>query len=89
MFICDLKQKTPIIYLKQKTPTIYLTVRYGHRYLTVRFGLGGIAILPWNADICNLGRGFLVTDCMSFLQTPGTHGQNMRPKRLSNISIEI
>ena len=30
------------------------------------------------ADICNLGSGFLATDYMSFLQSPGTQGQNMR-----------
>ena len=36
-----------------------------------------------HADICNLGSGFLATDYMSFLQSPGTKGQNMRPNRLS------
>ena len=36
-----------------------------------------------HADICNLGSGFLATDYMSFLKSPGTQGQNMRPSRLS------
>ena len=41
-----------------------------------------------HADICNLGSGFLATDyIMSFLQSPGTQGQNMRPNRLSHIYI--
>ena len=31
-----------------------------------------------HADTCNLISGFLATDCMSFLQSPGTEGQNMR-----------
>ena len=39
-----------------------------------------------NADICNVGSGFLVTDCISFVQSPGTQGQNMRPNRLSYIT---
>ena len=38
-----------------------------------------------HADICNVGLGFLATDYMSFLQSLGTEGQNMRPKRLSHI----
>ena len=38
-----------------------------------------------HADICNLGSVFLATDYMSFLQSPGTQGQNMRPNRLSHI----
>ena len=38
-----------------------------------------------HADICNLGSGFLGTDYMSFLQSPGTRDQNMRPNRLSHI----
>ena len=37
-----------------------------------------------HADICNVGRGFLATDYMSFLQSPGTEGQNLRPNRLSH-----
>ena len=37
-----------------------------------------------HADICNLGSGFLATDYMSFVQSPGTQGQNMRPSRLSH-----
>ena len=32
---------------------------------------------------CDLGSGFLATDYMSFLQSPGTQGQNIRPNRLS------
>ena len=36
-----------------------------------------------HTDICNLGSGFLATDYMSFLHSPGTQGQNMRP----NISL--
>ena len=35
-----------------------------------------------HADIFNLGSGLLATDCMSFLQSPGTQGQNTRPNRL-------
>ena len=38
-----------------------------------------------HADICNLGSGFLATNCMSFLKGPGTQGQNMRPNMLSHI----
>ena len=38
-----------------------------------------------HADICNLGSGFLATDYMSLLQSPGTQFQNMRPNRLSYI----
>ena len=53
----------------------------------VRFGressVGGEFAL--HADICTLGSGFLATDYMSFLQNPGTRGQNMSPNRLSNI----
>ena len=30
-----------------------------------------------HADICNLGSGFLAADYMSFLQSPGTQGQNI------------
>ena len=41
------------------------------------------------AVICNLGSGFLATDYMCFLQSPGIEGQNMRPNRLSNIYIEV
>ena len=41
-----------------------------------------------HADICNLSSGFLATDYISFLQSPGTEGRNMRPNRLSHI-IEI
>ena len=37
-----------------------------------------------HADICNLGCGFLETDYMSFVQSPGTQAQNMRPNRLNN-----
>ena len=54
----------------------------------------GMCGLGWKAqlvrylpciDICNLGSGFLSADFMSFVQTPRTQGQNMRPIRLSNI----
>ena len=38
-----------------------------------------------HADICNMGSGFRATDYMSFLQSPGTQDQNMRPNRLSHI----
>ena len=38
-----------------------------------------------HADICNQGSCFLATDYMSFLQSQGTQGQNMRPIRLSLI----
>ena len=41
-----------------------------------------------HADIWSLGSGFLATDFISFLQSPGTEGRNMRPNRLSHI-IEI
>ena len=37
------------------------------------------------ALICNLGQGFLATDYMSFLQSPITKGQNMRPNRFTHI----
>ena len=33
-----------------------------------------------HADICNVGPGFMATDYMSFLESPGTEGENMRPK---------
>ena len=36
-------------------------------------------VFALHADICNLGSGFLVTDCMSFLQSPDAQGKNMRP----------
>ena len=42
----------------------------------------------YNADICNLDWGFQATDYMSFLQSPGTQGQNMRQKSLV-IYVEI
>ena len=42
-----------------------------------------------HADICNLGSGFLAADYMSFLQSPGTQSQNMRPNRLTHIYIYI
>ena len=38
-----------------------------------------------HADICNVGSGFLSTDYMSFLQSPGTEGQNTRPNRVNHI----
>ena len=38
-----------------------------------------------HADLCNLGSGFLANDSMSFVQIPGTQGQNMRTNRFSNI----
>ena len=38
-----------------------------------------------HADICNVGSGFLATDYMSFLQSPGTEGQNTRPNRVNHI----
>ena len=38
-----------------------------------------------HADICNLGSGFLVADYKSFVQSPGTLGQNMKPNRLCHI----
>ena len=40
-----------------------------------------------HADVCNLGSGFLATNYMSFLQSPGTQGQNMGPNRVSHIYI--
>ena len=42
---------------------------------------------PLYADICNLGSGFLATAYMSFLQSPGTRGQNMRPNSHSHIYV--
>ena len=46
--------------------------------------------LPCMQIICNLGSGFLATDYMSFLQSPGTQeDQNVRPNKLSNIYIYI
>ena len=41
------------------------------------------------ADLCNLGSGFLATDYMSFLHSPGNQGQNMRPNRLSHKYTEV
>ena len=38
-----------------------------------------------HADFGNLGSGFLDTDYMSFLQSPGTQSQNMRSNRLSHV----
>ena len=35
-----------------------------------------------HAGILNLASGFLATEYMSFLQSPGTYVQNMRPNRL-------
>ena len=52
------------------------------------YGLGGKLCyeeFDLHADICNLGSGFLATDYSSFLQSPGTQGQNMRSNRLSHI----
>ena len=40
-----------------------------------------------HTDICNLGSASLSTDYMSFLQSPGTEGQNMRPNILSHSSL--
>ena len=37
--------------------------------------------LPCMQIFCNLGSGYLATDYMSFLQIPGTEGQNMRLKQ--------
>ena len=42
-----------------------------------------------HADICNLGSDFLATDYMSFLQSLGTQGQNMKPNRPSHTYIEV
>ena len=42
-----------------------------------------------HADICNLGRGFLATDYIRFVQSPGTQGENMRPNRISYIYISL
>ena len=38
-----------------------------------------------HADICNPYSGFLPTDYMSFLQSPGTQDQSIRPNMLSHI----
>ena len=50
----------------------------------VRYGLGGKPHLV-HADTCNLGSGFLATDFMSFLQSPDTQVQNMKPNSLSHM----
>ena len=42
--------------------------------------------LALHADICNLGSVFLATGYISFHQSPGTQGQNMRLNRLSKKS---
>ena len=42
-----------------------------------------------HADTCNLGSGFLATDYMSFHQSPGTQGLNMRPKQGLSYCIRI
>ena len=73
MFVCDLK-------LKLKTKIIYLiqSAWFGRESsVSEEFAL--------RANICNLGLGFLATDYMSFVQSPGTRGHNMRPNRFSNI----
>ena len=59
MFTCDLKsyQKTPIIYLIQSG------MIWEEKLCSEDFDL--------HADICNLGSGFLATDYMSFLKSPG------------------
>ena len=41
----------------------------------------------FHVDTCNMGLGFLITDCISFLQSLGPQGQNIRPNRLSHIYI--
>ena len=38
--------------------------------------------LDLHVDICNVGSGFLAIDYMSFLQSPGTEGENTRPNTL-------
>ena len=38
-----------------------------------------------HADICNVDLGFMATDYINFLQSPGTEGQNMRPNRLNTV----
>ena len=38
-----------------------------------------------HADICNLGRVFLGTVYMSFLQSPDIQDQNMRPNKVDHI----
>ena len=42
-----------------------------------------------HADIGSLSSGFLATDYMSFLQSPGTEEQNMRPNRLRHIKRSL
>ena len=37
----------------------------------------------WMQMLVILVQGFLATDYMSFLQSPGTQGQNMRPNKVS------
>ena len=69
MFVCDLKQKTPTIYLIIKSGMVW-----EEKLCCEEFDL--------HADICNLGSAFLATDYMSFLLKPGTRAQNMRPNRL-------
>ena len=45
--------------------------------------------LDLQADICNLGSGFLATDYMSLLHSPSTQGQKMRPNKLSRIETPV
>ena len=63
---------TPIIYLIQ-SGTIW-EAKFGEEFVL-------------HEDICNLASGFLVTGYISFLQSPCTQGQNMRPNRVSHIYI--
>ena len=48
--------------LQKKTQIIYI----------IQFGIVWYSL---HVDICNLGGGFLATDYMSFLQSPGIQGQ--------------
>ena len=49
----------------------------------VREGKFSSEELALHTDICNLGSGFHATDnIMSFIQSTGTQGQNMRPNIL-------
>ena len=65
MFICNLK-------LQQKTPIIYLTqsgMVWEESLAGEKFAL--------HVDICNVGRGFVETDYISFFQILG-HKANTR-----------
>ena len=60
-------------------PGLYLSLDTG-LYSQVWFGRESSVSEEFalHADTCNLFSGFLATDYMSFLQSPGTEGQNMR-----------